>query len=94
MSFDAASVVVSGTVVGNNGCYLARLGAVTYDPGHDTCRVVVEAYDASEPAQLCTECITTVEYEATVAFEGGLPGTVEVVHDDVGGRSTVTTASP
>lgn len=93
MSFDSQSVVVTGTVVGNNGCYRARLGGVTYDSGSDTCRVVVEAYNAS-PDAVCTQCITTISYEATVGFEGGLPGTVEVVHDDRGGRSTVATASP
>lgn len=94
VSFDEQSIVVTGTVVGNNGCYRARLADVSYESSSDTCRVVVEAYDASDPDEMCTQCITTIDYEASVAFDGGLPETVDVVHDDMSGRSTVATDSP
>ena len=91
VAFERREVVVSGTVVGNDGCYRARLGDVSFDGSSDVCRVVVEAFDDSGPDEVCTDCITAISYEATVVFDGGLPGTVEVVHDDLGGENTVVT---
>jgi len=92
VSFGSVSVSVPGTVVGNNACYRARLADVSYDAASGTCRVVIEAFNAS-PEEMCAQCITVIDYEATVEFEGGLPDTVEVVHDDMSGRSTVATTS-
>ena len=89
VSFEGNEAVVTGTVVGNNGCYRARLGEVSYDGSSDTCRVVVEAFDDRGSSGGCTECITEITYEAVVVFDGGLPGTLEVVHDELGGKNTV-----
>lgn len=91
MSFVENELRVSGSVVGSNGCYRARLGEVSVDSSNDTCRVVVEAFDDSGPNEGCVECITVVSYEVRVVFDGGLPGTVMVVHDDLGGKNTVAT---
>ena len=91
VAFEGSEVVVSGTVVGNDGCYRARLGDVSFDASSDVCRVVVEAFDDSGTSGGCVQCLTAVSYEATVVFDGGLPGTVEVVHDDLGGEQTVVT---
>lgn len=91
VSLGERAVAVAGTVVGNNGCYRARLGDVSYDGSSDTCRIVVEAFDDSGDTGGCVQCITAVSYEATVVFDGRLPGTVEVVHDDLSGEYTVVT---
>lgn len=93
ISFGESSVSVSGVVVGNNGCFSARLSDVVYESAGGACLVVVEAFDASDDDEACTQCITNIAYSATVSFDGELPGTVEVVHDDMGGSSTVATAS-
>jgi hypothetical protein len=89
---DAALVSVSGTTSGANTCYRARIANSSYDEGADEFELVMEAYDANDGA--CAECVTELDYEATADFEGGLPGSVVVVHDSRGTRRTVATASP
>lgn len=91
VSFEESALQVSGSVVGSNGCYRARLGEVSVDSSSDTCRVVVQAFDDSGPDGGCNECITVVSYDVRVVFDGGVPGTVMVVHDDLGGEHTVAT---
>ena len=79
-TLDAPRVVVEGTAVGPNGCATARLDAATYDPERDTLTVSVSVYQPDD-AEICTQCLTDVDYRACVRFEGGTPGSVRVVHD-------------
>lgn len=94
VSFDSAHqrVSVTGTTSAPDACYRARVGSATYDGETDEFELVVEAFDAKEG--VCTECITEIDYETTSDFDGGLPGTVVVVHDSRGKRREVATASP
>ncbi|PSQ58060.1 hypothetical protein BRD18_06600 [Halobacteriales archaeon SW_7_71_33] len=62
----------------------------SYDAGADalTVTVAVSAEDG-----VCATCTGVLEYEATVDFDGGLPGTVRVRHADGDRTETVTTVS-
>jgi hypothetical protein len=83
ITFDESetAVDVSGTIWGNNGCYIATLQDATYDPEADTLTVEVKSKtEDSEETKACTQCIAEVDYETTVSFEGTLPGTVVVSH--------------
>jgi len=88
VEFDDA-VDVDGTVETPNPCYDAGLEH-TYDAGTDalTVTVTVSAEDG-----VCATCTGVLEYEATVDFDGGLPGTVRVRHADGDRTETVTTVS-
>jgi hypothetical protein len=66
------------------------LEAATYDPDADRLRVVVETVKDGE---MCTQQIVYRGYVARVTFEGGPPGTVEVVHASMDGRRTAATTS-
>ena len=94
VSFDdgagTVSVSVSGTIWGNDACYTARLADTTYES--DTLTVVVASESDAGTDTMCAECITEVDYEATVTFDGALPGKVEVKHRHGDDTSTVTTA--
>ncbi|MFC7045659.1 hypothetical protein ACFQH6_09795 [Halobacteriaceae archaeon GCM10025711] len=74
-------VVVTGAVTGPNACYRAKLAGAEYDPTNDVLRVHVETVDTSGEHEVCAQCQTKIDYEATFSFDGGLPGEVEVQHD-------------
>jgi hypothetical protein len=84
-------VDVDGTISGKNGCYTASLGSASYEDGSLT--VVVESHER-EGSGACTQAIVDVEYAATFAFEGPLPGEVVVEHDVDGSKTTVARATP
>ena len=85
------SVVVTGTIRGSNTCYTAEIADASYDPETGTLDVTVTSVQSDE-ADACAQCITEISYEATFAFDGGLPATVTVVHDAMGESTTVATA--
>jgi hypothetical protein len=85
------SVGVTGTIPGANACYIAELADASYDTESGTLEVTVVSMQ-EEGADTCADCITEIDYEATVSFEGGLPASVRVVHEAMGESETVTTA--
>lgn len=87
---DELEIEIAGCVTGRNGCMIAALGDVSLSED-GTLSVLVETFDDSEPGELCTEALEDRGYRLTVTFEGGLPESIEVDHDDVDGRRTVTT---
>ncbi|WP_123623866.1 hypothetical protein [Halorubrum sp. CSM-61] len=93
IDFAPDEVAVAGTVVGETGCHGAEIADATVDDG-GTFRVVVAAVDRSAPDRLCTQSLTAVDYELAARFDGGVPETVAVVHDDARGRETVVTDRP
>ncbi|MFB6304339.1 MAG: hypothetical protein ABEH47_04170 [Haloferacaceae archaeon] len=95
VSFDPGgpSVGVDGTVWGADTCHTARLRAATYDAGDDVLTVhVVAVRPESQEGKACGQCIVEIDYAATCAFEGGLPGRVRVVHGTGDRRTVVATA--
>ncbi|WP_115862484.1 hypothetical protein [Halorussus litoreus] len=88
-----AEVGVTGTIAGSNACYIAELAGASYDEASGALTLTV-ASTKEGGSEVCAECITEIDYEITAAFEGGLPATVEVVHEAMGETTTVTTAEP
>jgi len=88
---EAAETVVSGTIPGNDACHAAVLGPVEYDEstGALSLHVRTERDESAGETTACAECISEIDYEATVRFDGGLPGRVTVHHDGAGGRRQV-----
>lgn len=76
-SFGDGRVEVAGTISARDRCRGARLASAEYDADADRLSVAVET---EKTADACAQCISNVSYEATVAFEGGLPGAVAVSH--------------
>lgn len=95
VSFDpeGRTVAVEGVVWGSDTCHTARLADATYTPDTDrlTVRVVATVPETTE-TQACGQCIVEIAYEATCSFDGGLPGTVRVVHGRGDGERVVTNA--
>jgi hypothetical protein len=85
------SIDVTGTIPGSNACYVAELADASYDSETGTLELTVSSVE-KEGADACAQCITEIDYEATFAFEGGLPASVRVVHRAMGETETVTTA--
>lgn len=85
------SVVVTGTLRASDPCHTAELADASYDPETRALEATVAAV-RSDGAGGCAECIAEIAYEATFAFDGGLPATVTVVHDATGESTTVATA--
>ncbi|WP_254273189.1 hypothetical protein [Haloarcula marina] len=78
--FGDERVVVDGTIWGVDGCTTAALTSAEYDDAADELTVAV-ATTRETDAEMCTQAIVEIDYEATVAFENGLPGRVVVTHD-------------
>lgn len=76
---EGEQVRVTGRLRTATPCYLARLTDATYDADADRLTVAVTA-ERDPEAMACVDCVGEVEYEATVTFDGGLPGTVVVTH--------------
>jgi hypothetical protein len=77
VSREDGTVLVDGTVVGNDGCYTAALDAATLEAGELTVAVVPK--DDRDPDEACMDCIVDVDYEATVEYRGS-PDRVVVTH--------------
>lgn len=87
-----SAVTISGTITASNPCYDPVLNAVSYNIGSDTLRVDVGVESTDEA---CADCVGAIEYEATVEFADGPPGTVTVSHEgDVVEASDGTTETP
>lgn len=89
VSFDDG-VTVTGTIWGNDACHTATLEDVDY--AADSLTVVVAAEDDSGADEMCGQCITEIEYEASAAVDDGGPDEVVVVHVRGDERTTVATA--
>ncbi|MES3162183.1 MAG: hypothetical protein PPP55_11545 [Halorubrum sp.] len=92
IEFAAEAVRVEGTVVGTTGCHSVTVAEATVSG--DEFRLVVAAVDDAEPDEMCTQALTEVGYEVDAAFDGGLPASVTVVHDDADGQATVASDAP
>lgn len=76
-------VLVTGTIRGQNTCYTAKLEAADYDAEADRLTVRIRSYvPESKGTSACGQCIVTIDYEAEVRFDGDLPETVAVEHND------------
>ena len=87
VTFGDGQVTVEGTTWGNDACYTARLESTTFDGGTLTVRVAAERPESEN--QGCAQCISEIDYRATVETPE-TPAEVVVVHRG----ETVTTASP
>ncbi|MEF8853006.1 MAG: hypothetical protein V5A44_12940 [Haloarculaceae archaeon] len=90
VTFDGSAVAITGTVWGNDACYTATLAETHLDG--DTLTVVVASVSDAGTDTMCAQCITEVDYEVDVAFDGDPPDRVEVRHRHDGSTATVATA--
>ncbi|WP_134668730.1 hypothetical protein [Halorussus marinus] len=95
VGFDAeeGTVEVTGTVPGADACHVARLAGADYDPDADSLAVTVESVRRDD-AEACADCVSEIDYEASFAFDGGLPASVTVTHEALGETSAVASADP
>lgn len=80
VEFDGKEVRLDGVIDGQNGCYRAEQGAVDYDPEAHRLHVDIRAFEP-EDAEMCTQCLVDIEYEARYVFAGEAPDEVTVAHD-------------
>lgn len=85
-SFGDGHVEVTGTISARDRCRGARLASAEYDADADRLSVTVET---EKVADVCAQCISDVQYEASFSFDGGLPGAVAVSHASRGETRTV-----
>ena len=76
VTFGEGTVTLEGTTWGNDACYTARLEALEWDG--ETLRLSVAAERAADDDRGCAECISEIDYRATV--EVSAPSEVVVVH--------------
>lgn len=88
---DGATVTVTGTTWGSDSCATAVLSAVRLDGGSLT--VVVGTESDADPDTACAECITQIQYEATIRFDSALPEDVSVVHEHGDEQSEITSTT-
>jgi len=72
-----SAVTITGMITASNPCYEAVLNAVTYSIQSDTLQVDV---GVERTGEVCADCVGAVEYEATINFADGPPGSVAVSH--------------
>ncbi len=87
VEFDTADdrLVVTGTIVGSDGCKTAALGDVKYDTEADELRVnVVTKDEEGSEDKMCTQALVDIDYELVVRFDGGIPKSASVSHNGQG----------
>jgi hypothetical protein len=92
---DTGEVVVEGTIWGANLCKIPELVAADYDGEADELTVTVGTTErgGEDEEMACGECIAELDYRVSAVFDGGLPGSVSVVHDRGDGGQEVATSS-
>jgi hypothetical protein len=93
VAFEDGRVVVTGCITGRNGCEVAELGSAELDGDDDRHLSVVVTTTQPDPDAVCTEALTSLGYEARFTFEGGTPGSVQVVHRSGSSESVVAEAT-
>jgi hypothetical protein len=93
IAFENGEIGVTGTITGSDGCATAALETAAYDRAANRLRIVVVTEDDSEPGTVCAQCLTEIDYEATVSFGNGVPETVVLVHRGTTGETRVETAT-
>lgn len=79
VSFDEDTVVVTGIIMGSNGCYTARIDEARIED--NTLAVSVESYENAEEGQDCPTAHIYIEYEATFTLQRDLVESVRVEHN-------------
>jgi len=87
VSSDSLTVTVSGAIEAPDPCHEATLVDASYDADADGLSVTVGT--AEGESGVCQDCVGTVEYEATMTFEGRLPASATVAHEVGDETSTV-----
>jgi len=77
---DEGSIVVSGTIIGNNGCAVARLTEAYVEDG----ALNIDVETVSNGGEMCTQQLVAIGYTATLTFDGEIPNEVSVSHDGEG----------
>jgi len=77
---DEGNVTVTGTVIGNNGCAVARLAEAYVEDG----RLVVDVETVSNGGEMCTQQLVAIRYTATLSFDDEIPNEVSVSHNGEG----------
>lgn len=79
VTFDDSTAQIEG-VITDGSCDIAELGSVEYNAEDN--RAVINVVTNPDPnASICTMELAGVEYEASIEFDGGSPGEVEVRHN-------------
>lgn len=93
ITFADAGPEVTGTIVGSNLCYIARLDRVAYDEMEGRLVVYVDSVSAADPDTACAECIAAIDYRVRTEFTGQGPTAVEVIHVSGDREQTVASAT-
>jgi hypothetical protein len=89
IGFDGEAVTVDGTVLAATPCRKLSIETAAYDAKADRLTVVI----GTAPSEgVCTQCLGSIEYEATIEFENDLPSEVVVEHHSQDRKTTVATA--
>lgn len=90
VTFNPDGVAVVGCVTGPNGCHEPVVKRTTLE--ETAIELVVESVNTSSGMTACTDVITENGYRVTIQTAGQPAKTVTVIHDDMMGQRTVTTA--
>ena len=91
IAIENGRVVAGGTITGSDACTTAVLDEATYDRDANRLRIVVATETERKTGAVCAQCLTEIDYEATVGFEGAVPATVVLVHRGTAGETRVET---
>jgi len=88
VTFDdgAGEIVVEGSISAPTPCHSTSLSGASYDPSSDTLTLTI-GIDAPDEDVVCVQCVGSVPYTARAGFDGGLPGSVKIVHDGMKRRT-------
>lgn len=98
VAFEDEAVQIEGSIRTPNPCYGLELASVQLlndeefeDDSDDVLEVTVATTE--QQSDVCTSCVGSVPYTATVDFEHDYPSNVRVFHESMGEKRTVTTGS-
>ena len=77
--FADETVHIEGVIVGSNTCETAQIESVTTTGSTLRVEIVTAVPGTGTPA--CAQCLTDIEYRATIDGDGFTPDEVVVIHD-------------
>lgn len=93
VSFGPDTITVDGTIGGRDTCDTAVFESAEWADGHLTVRVQIAREKGTETLA-CAQCLTDIDYTATIPVGNRNPTKVTVIHVSQSGTQTVTTATP
>lgn len=89
---ESSEITINGKANGEDACQTIDIETIQYNSNENTLEVILQTRKREE-SDVCTQCITEINYEVIIDFENALPQNVYIEQKDMKGTNSTTISS-